>query len=159
MGVFTRTPFLPYIPSGVIFNSSADDGWSSCRCLAVFPRHKGRTKLISIHCFWQFFVALIISRYVVTLNMFIPELGGWLQLFSLSVFVFLSKGSLKISLSNDCRSGLFLFSVPSHFFLWVITFENIWTLNTWSKVQQECRHFFDLQPHRHLLAIKILSIP
>jgi hypothetical protein len=40
----------------VSFNSSAD-GWSNWRrCLAVFPRHKGRTKLISILPFWQLLV-------------------------------------------------------------------------------------------------------
>jgi hypothetical protein len=43
----------------VELNSSAD-GWSYWRrCLAIFPRYKGRTKLIAIP-FWQFWVALII---------------------------------------------------------------------------------------------------
>jgi hypothetical protein len=76
VGVFTRTPlFIPY-PVWCGWNSSAD-GWSNCRCLAVFPRHKGRTKLISILPFSQFLVALIINRgNVVREYMFIFGLGG-----------------------------------------------------------------------------------
>jgi hypothetical protein len=64
VGVFTRTPFIPY-PVWCGWNSSAD-GWSNCRCLAVFPRHKGRTKLTSILPFSQFLVGLIINRYLIT---------------------------------------------------------------------------------------------
>ena len=41
LGLFTRTPF-PILPGG--FNFSADE-WSPCGCLAVFPRHKGRTNI------------------------------------------------------------------------------------------------------------------
>jgi hypothetical protein len=37
VGVFMRAPFTP--SRLVQFNFSAD-GWSNCRCLAVFPRHK-----------------------------------------------------------------------------------------------------------------------
>ncbi|XP_046631952.1 uncharacterized protein LOC124311479 isoform X2 [Daphnia pulicaria] len=41
VGVFTRTPlFIPY-PVWCGWNSSADGWRSNCRCLAVFPRHKG----------------------------------------------------------------------------------------------------------------------
>jgi hypothetical protein len=37
VGVFTRTPFLPYPVWWCNLNSSAD-GWSNCGCLAVdFP--------------------------------------------------------------------------------------------------------------------------
>jgi hypothetical protein len=56
VGVFTRTPFLSY----PVWCNLAD-AWSNCRCLAVFPSHKGRRKLISILPFGQFWVALIIK--------------------------------------------------------------------------------------------------
>ncbi len=134
--VFTKTSFLPYTV-WCNLNSSAD-GWSSWRrCLAVFPRHKGKTKLISILPFGQLLVALIVNRWIGR-NAIIPQLGGWLQLYSLSFFFFfffLSQGSLKIThLSNDCRSGMFLY------------------LTTFFLFEQD--NFFtkrDLPPHRHFL--------
>jgi hypothetical protein len=114
MWVYSRGHPLP--PSRLVqFNFSAD-GWSICRCLAVFPRHKGRTKLIPILPFWQFWVALITNRCVVTELTFIPELAVWLQLFSLSVLFFSVRVHWKSHLSNYCRSGLFC---TSQLFLWV----------------------------------------
>jgi hypothetical protein len=55
-------------------------------CLAVFPRHKGRTTLISSLPLWQFLVALVSTRVIVRSKIF-AELCDWLGLFSLSVFV------------------------------------------------------------------------
>jgi hypothetical protein len=60
------TLFLSHPLSRLVELNSSADGWSNCGCLAVIPRHKGRTKLISILLFWQFWVALLINRYVVT---------------------------------------------------------------------------------------------
>jgi hypothetical protein len=60
------TLFLSHPLSRLVELNSSADGWSNCGCLAVIPRHNGRTKLISILLFWQFWVALLINRYVVT---------------------------------------------------------------------------------------------
>jgi hypothetical protein len=59
------TPFLPYPVwwCDLTLQPMLDfDFLSNCRCLAVFPRHKGRTTLISSLPFGQFLVALIINR-------------------------------------------------------------------------------------------------
>jgi hypothetical protein len=102
----------------VELNSSAD-GWSNCGCLAVIPRHKGRTKFISILIFCQFWVALLINRYVYSRSTIIPELVGWLQLFSLFVFVFSLQGLISFVERLQIRLLLFCttFSMgrkPSH---------------------------------------------
>jgi hypothetical protein len=156
VGVFTRTPFLPYPVWWCNLNSSVD-GWSNCGYLAVFPRHKGRRPNWSL---FFLLVALIFNRYVVGYRVTIipDELGGWLQLFFLSpfFFFFLSQGSLKISFVE--RFQIRLVFVP-HIFFSSITFENIWTFNTWSKVQQD--NFLtkrQLSPHRHhLISLLVLN--
>ncbi len=67
VGVFTRTPFLPYPVCWCNLTLQRMDG-ATVDAWLYFPgiNHKGRTKLISILPFGQFWVALIINRYVVT---------------------------------------------------------------------------------------------
>jgi hypothetical protein len=48
---------MPFLQSRLVDLTSLDfsvDGRSTCESLAVFPRLKGRTKLISILPFWLF---------------------------------------------------------------------------------------------------------
>jgi hypothetical protein len=47
-------------------------GWSTCGCLAVFPRLKGK-KNVSIFFLCDY---LVLNRYVVYVSTIIPELGG-----------------------------------------------------------------------------------
>ncbi len=86
-GRIHEDPLFPILPGG--FNSAAEGALVGC--LAVFPRHKGRTKLISILPFWLFGGV----DYESLQSTIIP--GGWLGLFSLVVFCLLGKGSLHIS--------------------------------------------------------------
>jgi hypothetical protein len=85
VGVFTRTrDALSPIPTGG-FNFSVD-GRSTCGSLAVFPRLKGRTKLISILSFWLFVGVVFKSLHDGT-EYVISELVDYLEWFSLVVFV------------------------------------------------------------------------
>jgi hypothetical protein len=82
VGVFTslRLFFLSCLVSS---NYSADGALAEC--LAVFPRHKGRTNL-SLVFLGDYMAVLIVNRYIVT-STIIPELCRWLELSSPVVFV------------------------------------------------------------------------
>ncbi len=77
------------------------DGWSTCGCLAVFPRFKGRTNS-SLFFLFDCLVALIMNRDTVR-SRIIPELCVWLELFPLAGTVFV----YSIRLNNLLRWGLF----------------------------------------------------
>jgi hypothetical protein len=104
MWVYSREhPFWPY-PVWCNWTLQWMDGATDRRCLAVFPRHKGRTTLISILSFGPFLVAFIIKSIVSTDNVY-----SWARRLTATV-----KVKLKISLVERLRrSGLFL--VPSTF--------------------------------------------
>ncbi len=81
---------LPFTyPSSGGFNFSVA-GWSTCGCLAVFPRLKGR-KNSSLFFLFDNLVTLILNRYVLR-STIIPGPCSWLKFFHLAVFVFLSQG-------------------------------------------------------------------
>ncbi len=63
------------------------DGWSTCGCLAVFPRHKCRTQFISSLFFSTVWWRWFLNRYIMR-STIIPELCRWLELFSQAVFVY-----------------------------------------------------------------------
>jgi hypothetical protein len=94
-GCIHEDPLFPIPPRGFC-------GWSAWRCLAVFPRLKGR-KNVSLFFLFDYLTGLICD----TRSTIIPELGGWLELFSLSVFV----NSVRIHIHKKLICELTTFSV------------------------------------------------
>ncbi len=151
MWVYSRGLPFTYLSSGG-FNFSVD-GWSTCGSLAVFPRLKGRTNRTNSSLFFLFdhLVALILNRCVVTLvATIIPgphHAAGWNCFLLLFLFNcqsgFIKQLTCRTTADQACFSTSQLCLCVS-----TIKFRNIWTWNTWSKLQLEqffpprgsCRH-------------------
>ncbi len=148
VGVFTRTrdALSPIPPGG--FNFSVD-GRSTCGSLAVFPRLKGRTKLISILSFWLFVGVVFKSLHDGT-EYVIPELVDYLEWFSLAVFVDSVIRVHEITHRTTADQARFVFCT-SQLCLWVNNRMEKIFLNLNISSKSATRNFYDLPPHRHLL--------
>ncbi len=107
---------LPIPPGG--FNFSVDGvRWSTCGCLAVFPRLKGRAKFVSILPLGVF-DGIDYKSLRSTYSTIIPELGDWRELGFLMSFLLTQSGFFKLLTCRTtadqacfCRS-LYLATLP-----------------------------------------------